>query len=50
MSDEYYTDETVVIPKELYEELLADSKLLDKLYIAGVDNWEGYKLALEDDE
>lgn len=39
---------TVTISKDLYEELLSDSKLLQALEAAGVDNWDGYDIARED--
>lgn len=39
--------ETVTISKELYEELIRDSKVLNALRAAGVDNWEWYDDALE---
>ena len=32
----------VTIPKERYEELLADSNHLNTLINRGVDNWDGY--------
>jgi len=32
----------VEISKEEYEKLLSDSKFLDTLYAAGLDNWDGY--------
>lgn len=41
-------DELVTISYEEYEELLADSKLLNCLLNAGVDNWDGYDFALEE--
>lgn len=41
--------ETVTITKKEYLQLLEDSKFLNKLYQAGVDNWEGYEDCLEDD-
>ena len=37
----------VTITTEEYEALLADSRLLQALQNAGVDNWEGYEFALE---
>lgn len=42
------SEETVTITKEEYEELLRDSKILNNLYAAGVDCWEGYSYAFED--
>lgn len=41
-------EETVTITKSEYEALLQDSAMLGELEAAGVDNWEGYELALED--
>lgn len=38
---------TVTIDAKEYIRLLHDSALLQELYAAGVDNWEGYELALE---
>lgn len=35
-------EEKITISKSQYEELLSDSKFLDCLRAAGVDNWEGY--------
>jgi hypothetical protein len=32
----------------VYETLLHDSKILQALENAGVDNWEGYELAMEE--
>jgi hypothetical protein len=43
-------EETVTIPKRDYNSLLEDELLLGKLFAAGVDNWEGYHVALQDDE
>lgn len=40
-------DETVTISKEEYIELLDNSNLLKALQSAGVDNWEGYDIALD---
>lgn len=45
--------ETVTISKDIYEELVENSKFLDCLKAAGVDNWEGYEEAqvmYEEDE
>ncbi len=38
----------VTIPRDEYEFLLQASEILQALEDAGVDNWEGYELALED--
>ncbi len=40
----------VTITREEYETLLRDSDVLQALENAGVDNWEGYKFAMEDVE
>jgi len=37
----------VTISKKEYEELVEDSKFLEALRGAGVDNWEGYDMAFE---
>lgn len=47
------SDEMVTILRSAYKQLLADSKFLDALRAAGVDNWEGYSEAcqmMEEDE
>ncbi len=41
-------EEDVTITKKEYEDLLKDQKKLRALYGAGVDNWEGYDIALDD--
>ena len=51
----YLTDITVemdkiTIPLKEYQSLKADSEELSRLYAAGVDNWEGYSEAQEDEE
>lgn len=38
------------LPDSEYARLVADSKFLDKLFAAGVDNWEGYPGDDEDKE
>lgn len=40
-------DGNVKIPAELYEGLIQESRMLDALMAAGVDNWEGYSDAQE---
>lgn len=40
----------VTITLEEYETLLHDSKVLQALFSAGVDNWEGYDFAMEEVE
>jgi hypothetical protein len=42
--------ETVTIPKKVYERLKEDSRVLAALEAAGVDNWEGYSYAFEDED
>jgi hypothetical protein len=37
--------EKVLIDKERLEELLETDSFMDKLYAAGVDNWDGYEIA-----
>ena len=41
---------TVTISKKEYNRLVKDSDFLNALHAVGVDNWEGYSLACEDDE
>lgn len=43
-------EETVTISRAMYEMLKEDSEFLAKLEAAGVDNWEGYGEAFEEDE
>ena len=38
----------VMITKEEYDDLKNDSIVLAALRAAGVDNWEGYEIALEE--
>ena len=40
-------DGNVTIPLEVYEGLIQESRMLDALQAAGVDNWEGYSEAQE---
>ena len=37
---------TITIDRDLYADLVAESELLQALFAAGVDNWEGYTSAL----
>jgi hypothetical protein len=37
----------VVIPLEEYEKLKADQDFLECLRAAGVDNWQGYEMAMD---
>lgn len=39
-------EETITIPKALYEELRDEAQTLHALQAAGVDNWEGYDVAM----
>lgn len=43
---EVKTDDSVCISKEEYNKLIDDQAMLDALYCAGVDNWEGYPYAV----
>ncbi len=43
------TQPTVTITESEYESLKADVALLRRLEAAGVDNWEGYGMAMEED-
>ena len=40
-------EDRVTISKEEYESLKRDAEVLRALEGAGVDNWEGYEIALE---
>lgn len=40
-------EKTVTITVDEYEELISDSKFLQALVGAGVDNWDGYEYACE---
>jgi len=40
-------NEKVIITKREYNELIRMSKFLSCLYACGIDNWEGYGIALE---
>lgn len=39
-------DETVTITKKEYDQLIEDSRILDALRWARVDNWQGYDDAM----
>lgn len=39
--------ETIEITKVKYAELLSDQEFLNALRAEGVDNWDGYDLAIE---
>lgn len=40
-------EEMITISKKLYDKLMRESKLLGCLEAAGVDNWDGYMVALD---
>jgi len=40
-------EENITISKKEYDSLVEDSRFLDHLRGAGVDNWEGYDFAME---
>ena len=40
----------VTITTEEYDRLLEAENKLDALEVAGVDNWEGYEFAMEDNQ
>lgn len=41
-------EDTITISKREYLELLDDSKFLNCLRNAGVDNWDGYDFAIDE--
>jgi len=43
-------EDTVVISRKEYDQLLRQAEILQKLEDAGVDNWEYYYLAFQDEE
>ena len=43
-------EQVVEIPLSEYKSLLENYRFLQKLHNAGVDNWEGYEFAFEDDD
>lgn len=45
--DELPPDKFKTLPIAKYDELVEDQKLLRALLAAGVDNWEGYEIALD---
>ncbi len=47
MINDDYAYEMITITKELYEELLEDSRFLRCLEACGVDNWDYYEEAKE---
>lgn len=46
----YYPKNVKDLDQDEYDELLQEVKLLNRLREAGVDNWEGYSYAFEDDD
>lgn len=43
-------DGTLTISKEDFDSLMADSRLLNTLKAHGVDNWEGWEAAIEEED
>lgn len=43
-------DDNITISKKRYKQLLESERFLYALEAAGVDNWEGYSLACEEDD
>ena len=39
--------QAVTITQQEYDNLVAAKKTLNALYSAGVDNWEGYSIAMD---
>lgn len=39
--------DAITISQERYNELIKDSDFLEALRAAGVDNWEGYDIAID---
>lgn len=44
------SDEMITIPYSEYESLKEDAAFLRRLEAAGVDNWEWYHLAFDDED
>lgn len=42
--------EYITITKDEYDSLCRSSAFLERLEAAGVDNWDGYSYAFEDDD
>lgn len=40
-------DDMIVITRDEYDQLQKESEFLDALEAAGVDNWEGYSIAIQ---
>lgn len=47
LSQENETELVVMIPLEVYEELMDSAAFLEALQATGVDNWDGYDEAVE---
>jgi hypothetical protein len=43
-------DETVTLTAERFDDLVEAEAFLERLYAAGVDNWEGYSEAFKEDD
>lgn len=43
-------EKMITITEKEYDRLIDDSAFLGCLFAGGVDNWEGYELALEEHE
>lgn len=43
-------DSTIEVNKDYLAQLMEDSRVLNALYAAGVDNWDGYYLAFQECE
>lgn len=41
-------DEVISVSRKKYDRLMEDSKKLQALEAAGVDNWDGYGFAMEE--
>ena len=46
----YYPKNVSQLSQEDYEEILEELKFLDRLREAGVDNWEGYHYAFDNED
>lgn len=50
MENEIYYDcenNSVVVPENIWKEIQNDLNLLEALFDAGVDSWDGYEFALD---
>ena len=41
-------NETIIVNKKEYQDLVDDSRFLECLRVAGVDNWDWYDAAVQD--